>query len=348
MIEINKRPINQDTFPYIIAELSANHNGSIDIAKKTIKQAKECGADAIKLQTYTADSMTINCDKSDFRIKGGLWDGYTLYDLYKEACTPYEWHSELFKFAKDIGITIFSTPFDETAVDLLESLNTPAYKIASFELTDLDLIEYAASKGKPILISTGLSNINEVEDAINACYKVGNKNILLFHCISSYPAPTEEANVKMVSFLRERFNLEVGLSDHTLNNIAAISAITLGATAIEKHFILDKENRGPDSDFSINPSQLESLINDSKKCWKSLGDENFKRSSDELKNKIFRRSLYFVKDLQKNEIIKQSHIKKIRPGYGLSPKFLNQIINKKTNKNVKRGDRVTWEVINKD
>ena len=348
MIEINKRPINQSTSPYIIAELSANHNGSIEIAKQTIMQAKECGAHAVKLQTYTADSMTINCDKDDFRIRGGLWDGYTLYDLYKEACTPYEWHSELFKFAKDIGITIFSTPFDEDAVDLLESLNTPAYKIASFELTDLDLIQYAASKGKPILISTGLSKISEIENAINACFKVGNNNILLFHCISSYPTPTEEANVKMVSFLRNKFNLEVGLSDHTLNNIAAISAISLGATAIEKHFILDKENKGPDSDFSINPAELKSLIKDSKKCWESLGVENFKRSSDELKNQIFRRSLYFVEDLQKNEIIKPNHIKKIRPGYGLPPKFFNQIINKKTKQNVKRGDRVTWEVINKD
>ena len=348
MIEINKRPINQSTSPYIIAELSANHNGSIEIAKQTIMQAKECGAHAVKLQTYTADSMTINCDKDDFRIRGGLWDGYTLYNLYKEACTPYEWHGELFKFAKDIGITIFSTPFDEDAVDLLESLNTPAYKIASFELTDLDLIQYAASKGKPILISTGLSKISEIENAINACFKVGNNNILLFHCISSYPTPTEEANVKMVSFLRNKFNLEVGLSDHTLNNIAAISAISLGATAIEKHFILDKENKGPDSDFSINPAELKSLIKDSKKCWESLGVENFKRSSDELKNQIFRRSLYFVEDLQKNEIIKPNHIKKIRPGYGLSPKFFNQIINKKTKQNVKRGDRVTWEVINKD
>ena len=348
MIEINKRPINQSTSPYIIAELSANHNGSIEIAKQTIMQAKECGAHAVKLQTYTADSMTINCDKDDFRIRGGLWDGYTLYNLYKEACTPYEWHGELFKFAKDIGITIFSTPFDEDAVDLLESLNTPAYKIASFELTDLDLIQYAASKGKPILISTGLSKISEIENAINACFKVGNNNILLFHCISSYPTPTEEANVKMVSFLRNKFNLEVGLSDHTLNNIAAISAISLGATAIEKHFILDKENKGPDSDFSINPAELKSLIKDSKKCWESLGVENFKRSSDELKNQIFRRSLYFVEDLQKNEIIKPNHIKKIRPGYGLSPKFFNQIINKKTKQNVKKGDRVTWEVINKD
>ena len=348
MIEINKRPINQSTSPYVIAELSANHNGSIEIAKQTIIQAKECGAHAVKLQTYTADSMTINCDKDDFRIRGGLWDGYTLYDLYKEACTPYEWHGELFKFAKDIGITIFSTPFDEEAVDLLESLNTPAYKIASFELTDLDLIEYAASKGKPILISTGLSKICEIENAINACFKVGNKNILLFHCISSYPTPTEEANVKMVSFLRKKFNLEVGLSDHTLNNIAAISAISLGATAIEKHFILDKDNKGPESDFSINPAELKSLINDSKKCWKSLGVENFKRSPDELKNQIYRRSLYFVEDLQKNEIIKPNHIKKIRPGYGLSPKFFNQIINKKTKQNVKKGDRVTWEVINKD
>ncbi len=345
MIKINKRSINSSNYPYVIAELSANHNGSLEIAKKTIMQAKECGANAIKLQTYTADSMTIDCDKEEFKIKGGLWDGYKLYDLYKEACTPYEWHSELFKFAKDIGITIFSTPFDESAVDFLETLNAPAYKIASFELTDLDLIEYTASKGKPILISTGLSNIYEIEDAVNICKKAGNDKILLFHCISSYPAPTSESNIKMISLLRKKFNVEVGLSDHTLNNIATISAISLGATAIEKHFILDKNIKSPDSEFSVNPDELKSLIYDSRKCWESLGNGNFSRSSSELKNKIFRRSLYFVKDLEKDETIKLNHVRKIRPGFGLAPKFLNQIIDKKVLRNVKRGEKVSWDVI---
>ena len=348
MIEINKRLINLSNYPYVIAELSANHNGSLEIAKETIKKAKECGADAVKLQTYTADSMTIDCDNPDFKINGGLWDGYKLFDLYKEASTPYEWHEELFRFAKNIGITIFSTPFDEDAVDFLESLNVPAYKIASFELTDLDLIGYTASKDKPILISTGLSNIDEIEEAIKACHKVGNTKILLFHCISSYPAPTEESNIKMISFLRNKFNVEVGLSDHTLNNISAISAISLGASAIEKHFILDKKNKGPDSEFSITPSELMSLTNDSKKCWESLGNEIFTRSSEELENKKYRRSLYFVEDLEKDEVIKIRDVRKIRPGFGLSPKYLNQIINKKVSRKVKRGERVSWEAIKKD
>ncbi len=348
MIEINKRLINLTNYPYVIAELSANHNGSIEIAKETIKKAKDCGADAVKLQTYTADSMTIDCDNADFKISGGLWDGYKLFDLYKEASTPYEWHEELFRFAKDIGITIFSTPFDEDAVDFLESLNVPAYKIASFELTDLDLIEYAASKNKPMLLSTGLSNIDEIEEAIKVCHKVGNTKILLFHCISNYPAPTEEANIKMIPLLRKKFNVEVGLSDHTLSNIAAISAISLGATAIEKHFILDKKNKGPDSEFSINPEELSSLIDDSKKCWKALGYEISKRSKDELRNKKYRRSLYFVEDLEKNEIIKIRDVRKIRPGFGLSPKYLNQIINKKVSRKVKRGERVSWEAIKND
>jgi len=348
MIEINKRLINLSNYPYVIAELSANHNGSLEIAKETIKKAKECGADAVKLQTYTADSMTIDCDNPDFKINGGLWDGYKLFDLYKEASTPYEWHEELFRFAKNIGITIFSTPFDEDAVDFLESLNVPAYKIASFELTDLDLIGYTASKDKPILISTGLSNIDEIEEAIKACHKVGNTKILLFHCISSYPAPTEESNIKMISFLRNKFNVEVGLSDHTLNNISAISAISLGASAIEKHFILDKKNKGPDSEFSITPSELMSLKNDSKKCWESLGNEIFTRSEEELENKKYRRSLYFVEDLEKDEVIKIRDVRKIRPGFGLSPKYLNQIINKKVSRKVKRGERVSWEAIKKD
>tara|TARA_Y100001968_G_scaffold307221_2_gene324842 strand:- start:28237 stop:29280 length:1044 start_codon:yes stop_codon:yes gene_type:complete len=345
MIEIEGRKIGLSEPPYIIAELSANHNGSIEKAKKTIQAAKDCGADAIKLQTYTAESMTIDCNKDDFIIEGGLWNGYKLYDLYNEASTPYSWHKELFKFARDIGITIFSTPFDENAADLLESLNTPAYKIASFELLDLPLIKYIASKGKPMLISTGIGNIEEISDAIDSAISGGCKDILLFHCISSYPTPTSEANIRMVNFLREKFQLEVGLSDHTLSNIAALTSVSIGASAIEKHFILDRSEKGPDSEFSIEPNELKDLVEGTKNCWTALGSNKFKRSELEEKSKIFRRSLYFVQDLKSGEQISEKHIRRIRPGFGLAPKYLDKIINKRVSKNIVRGDRVTWDVI---
>ena len=342
---VNQRRISESDKPYIIAELSANHNGSIEKAKKTIQAAKASGADAIKLQTYTAESMTIDCNKDDFIIEGGLWNGYKLYDLYNEASTPYSWHKELFKFARDIGITIFSTPFDENAVDLLESLNTPAYKIASFELLDLPLIKYIASKGKPMLISTGMGNIEEISAAIDSAISGGCKDILLFHCISSYPTPTSEANIRMVNFLREKFKLEVGLSDHTLSNIAALASVSIGASAIEKHFILDRSEKGPDSEFSIEPNELKDLVEVTKNCWTALGSNKFKRSELEEKSKIFRRSLYFVQDLKSGEQISEKHIRRIRPGLGLAPKYLDQIINKRVSKNIVRGDRVTWDVI---
>ena len=349
MFEIEGRKIGRSEKPYIIAELSANHNGSIEKAKETIATAKECGADAIKLQTYTAESMTINCDMDDFKIKGGLWDGYKLFDLYLEASTPYSWHSELFKFAKELGITIFSTPFDEDAVDLLDSLNAPAYKIASFELLDLPLIKYVAQKGKPMLISTGMGNINEISDAVDAAISGGCKDILLFHCISSYPTPTSEANINMISYLRNKFNLEVGLSDHTLNNIAALTSVAVGGTAIEKHFILNREDKGPDSEFSIEPDELKNLVKETRNCWEALGvSNNFVRPNVEDKNKVFRRSLYFTRDIKSGERITKDNIRRIRPGYGLSPKYLDQIINKTVKRNVLCGERVTWDVIQDD
>ena len=345
MIEIDKRKIGLGYPPYIIAELSANHNGSLDKAKLTIKKAKESGANAIKLQTYTADSMTIKSNKDDFKIKEGLWNGYSLYELYEEASTPYEWHKELFNYAKKIDISIFSTPFDEEAVDILERLDAPAFKIASFELVDLPLIKYVASKGKPILISTGMGTLEEIEEAVNTCINAGNSKILLFHCISSYPASSKESNVKVIPYLRNKFNLEVGLSDHTINNISSLTAISLGATAIEKHFILDRKEIGPDSTFSIEPGELRELVEESKECWQSLGNVTFKRSNSEVRNKIFRRSLYFVKDLKENDTITAEHIRRIRPGYGLPPKYFDQIINKKVNREVRRGDRVDWKLI---
>mgnify|MGYP001215621874 CR=1 FL=1 len=342
---LNGREISLSKRPYIIAELSANHNGSLDIAKETIRSAKECGADAIKIQTYCADSMTIDCDNDDFLIKKGLWQGHNLYDLYKKAGTPYEWHGELFKYARKLGITIFSTPFDEKACDLLDKLGTPAYKIASFEMTDLPLIAYVAKKGKPMLISTGMSNFEEINEALHTAKTNGCKDILLFHCISSYPTPTKEANIKSIEFLRNEFGVEVGLSDHTMDNTAALAAISLGAVAIEKHFILNKKQETPDSEFSIEPQQLRELIKVSNACWQSLGSKSLKRSSFEIENKIFRRSLYFVKDLKAGEIITSDHIKRIRPGYGLAPKYIDKFLNKRSKIDVKRGDRVSWDVI---
>jgi len=346
-LKINGREICLNKKPYIIAELSANHNGSIEIAKETILSAKKNGADAIKLQTYCADSMTINCENDDFVIKEGLWKGSNLYNLYEKAGTPYSWHPELFNFAKGLGIEIFSTPFDEEACDLLYELNTPAYKIASFELTDLPLIAYVAKKGKPMLISTGMGNHSEIFEALETARINGCEEILLFHCISSYPTPTQEANIRSIEFLRKEFNVEIGLSDHTLDNTAAIAAVSMGAVAIEKHFILDKNSKSPDSEFSINPNQLSELVKVTEDCWKSLGTKSLQRSELEIENKIFRRSLYFVKDLKAGENITSNHIRRIRPGFGLSPKHFNEVINSKTRKEVKRGDRVTWEVIEK-
>ncbi len=345
MLQINKRKIGLSERPYIVAELSANHNGSLKKAIQSIKIARECGADAIKIQTYTADSMTINTNREDFIIKNGLWEGYTLYDLYKEASTPYEWHEELFNYAKNIGITIFSSPFDENAVDFLERLGTPAYKVASFELTDIPLIKYIAKKNKPILISTGLSTDVEIEDAVNAIKQMGNNQILVFHCISNYPAQVSDMNLRRIKKLREKLMVEVGLSDHSITNTAATASIALGAVAIEKHFILNKLDKGPDSDFSIEPDQLKELIIQTNESWLALGNENFQRSDEEAKNKVFRRSLYFVKDMDIGEIITNQNVRRIRPGFGIAPKYLNEILGKKVNKKIKLGDRVKLENI---
>ena len=346
MFEINGRIISAENPPYIIAELSANHNGSLIKAKESILEAKRCGASAIKIQTYTADSMTIDCDLEDFKIKGGIWDGYNLYQLYEEASTPYEWHNELFRFAKENEITLFSTPFDESAVDFLNDLGVPAFKIASFELLDLPLIKYAASKGKPLLLSTGMGSLDEIIDAVNAAYEGGCKQILLFHCISSYPTPTQESNIRMISFLKDKFGVEVGLSDHTLTNTAAMAALTLGASAFEKHFTLSRLDKGPDSQFSIEPNEFKDLVESANECWQGLGKLSFKRSKLEQNSMVFRRSLYFVKDLSEGQIITKDHIRKIRPGFGVSPKFYEKFIGKKVSRVVKRGERVDWEVIN--
>ena len=339
--------ISNKNSPYIIAELSANHNGSIERALNSIKFAKDAGANAIKIQTYTPDTMTIKCNKKDFLVEGGLWDGYQLYQLYKEAHTPYHWHKKLFEYAAEIGITLFSTPFDETAVELLESLRTPAYKIASFELTDLPLIKLVASTKKPLLMSTGMASENEIEEALDTARSFGCESILLFHCISSYPATTEKSNLKYLSHLKQKFKIEVGLSDHTLNNNAVISAITLGASAIEKHFTLDKES-GPDTDFSLVKEEFKDLVKIANSTWLSLGNGKNNRCPDEIKNKKYRRSIYFIKDLKAGQLITKNDIKKIRPSFGLPPKYFEYILGSKLIKDVEFGDPVTWDSIQID
>ncbi|WP_245578345.1 pseudaminic acid synthase [Desulfomicrobium escambiense] len=345
MININGRAISPDHSPYIIAELSANHNGSLERALKTIEAAHKCGVDAIKIQTYTAETLTIDCDAPDFLIKGGLWDGIKLHDLYKWAETPYEWHQAMFDYAKKLGITIFSTPFDETAVDLLEDLGTPTYKIASFEIVDLPLIRYAASTGKPMIMSTGMASEEEIEDAVTTAREAGCKDLILLHCISSYPAPIEQANLRQIPELARRFGVITGLSDHTMGTTAGITAVALGACIIEKHFTLSRQDKGPDSEFSLEPHEMERLCVEAKDAWSALGTAGYTRKESEEKTKIFRRSVYFVRDLAEGAEIARDDIRAIRPGKGLAPKFIDQLIGLKTNTQIQKGTATSWDLI---
>lgn len=345
MFKINDRIIGLDQPPYIIAELSANHNGSIERAIKTISEAKKCGADAIKIQTYTAETMTINSNSPDFMIKKGLWKGYKLYDLYKWAETPFEWHEEIFSHARKIGITIFSTPFDETAVNLLEKLDCPAYKIASFEIVDLPLIRYVSETGKPLIISTGMASEKEIEEAIQTARDAGCKQIALLHCISGYPTPIDQANLKQILNLANSFNVTIGLSDHTLGTTASVVAVALGVSLIEKHFTLSRQDKGPDSEFSLDPIDFKKLCMTTKEAWYSLGNQGYETQEIEKNNKIFRRSLYFMKDLEEGHVIKHSDIRRIRPGKGIAPKYYDKVLGKKIKKNVSRGQAVSFEDI---
>jgi len=344
-ININGRKIGPDAPPYIIAELSANHNGNIERAFETIKVAREQGADAIKIQTYTADTMTIDCDNEDFMIRGGLWDGYKLYELYKWAETPFEWHKAIFDYAASIGITIFSTPFDESAVDLLESLNTPAYKIASFEATDLPLIRYVASKGKPMIMSTGMCSEDEIAEAVDSAREAGCKDLVLLHCISSYPAPIEQANLRQMLSLASRFNSLPGLSDHTLGTTASVAAVALGACLVEKHFTLSRQDKGPDSEFSIEPNELKRLCQDTFDAWSALGCSGFDRQPAEEASKRYRRSVYFLRDMVAGQKITGADIRRIRPGYGLPPKYFDEVLGRTVRESVNRGTPVQWELL---
>jgi len=325
---------------YIIAELSANHGGKIEIAKETIEAAKEIGANAIKLQTYTADTITLNSDKEDFIIKGGtLWDNKKLYDLYKEAYLPWEWHEELFNYAREIGIDIFSSPFDKSAVDFLEQFSPSAYKIASFEITDHELIRYTASKGRPIIISTGIAAIDEIQDAVDICRSEGNHEIILLKCTSAYPAALEDANLLTIPNLAETFGVFSGFSDHTLGTTAPVVATTLGAKVIEKHFILDKSIGGADADFSLDKEEFSKMIKAVRDTEKLLGRVNYTMTEKKKQSRRFSRSLYIAKDIQKGDIFTEENIRSIRPGYGMHPKYLNDILGKIADRDYEFGDR---------
>lgn len=344
-IEIAGRSIGVECHPYVIAELSANHNGKLETALRIVEEAKKAGADAVKLQTYKPDTITLNCDGEEFRIRGGLWDGRTLYDLYEEAHMPWEWHRSLFEYARKLGITIFSSPFDNTAIDLLEDLNAPAYKIASFEAVDLPLIKYAASTGKPMIISTGMADAEEIQEAINAAREGGCKELAILHCVSGYPAPAEDYNLRTIPDMAERFGLVIGLSDHTLDNTTAIASIAMGASIIEKHFTLDRNGGGPDDSFSLEPADMAALCASVKSTWLALGQVDYGRKSSEQGNAQFRRSLYFVDSLKAGEKIKPEHVRSVRPGYGLAPKHLESIIGCRMLVDVKAGQPVLLSLL---
>lgn len=344
-ITINGRPIGSDFPPYIVAELSANHNGSLETAFRIIEEANNAGADAVKLQTYTPDTITLKCDREEFVIHGGLWDGRTLYDLYEEAHTPWSWHKPLFEHARKLGITIFSSPFDNTAVDLLEDLNAPAYKIASFEAVDLPLIKYVAGTGKPMIISTGMADAEEIQEAIDAARAGGCKELAILHCVSGYPAPAEDYNLRTIPDMIERFGLVTGLSDHTLDNITAITSVVMGASIIEKHFTLDRSGGGPDDSFSLEPAELVALCRDSKTAWAALGKVDYGCKSSEQGNVKFRRSLYFVKDLKAGGVITADAVRSVRPGFGLAPKHIDDILGRRLNIDVTANTPVSSKFI---
>jgi pseudaminic acid synthase len=345
-IRIGKFLVGDNSRVLIVAELSANHLQNFELAVKTIKAMKEAGTDCVKIQTAQPDSLTIDSKKADFVIKGGtLWDGKTLFELYKEVYTPWEWHEPIKKLVEDLGMEFFSSPFDEKAIDLLASLNVPAYKIASFEITDIQLIKYAAAKGKPMIISTGIAEEDDIKDAIKACHDVGNDKIVLLKCTSAYPTPFEEVNLNMIPTLRNLFSCHVGLSDHTLGSTVPLGAIALGAKVIEKHFILDRKLGGPDSGFSMEPAEFKAMVDSVRNLEKALGKPEIQISDKSKKSRDFARSLYVVKDIKKGEELTTENVRSIRPGFGMKPKFLLSIIGKKASKDIERGTALSENLI---
>ena len=342
-MHINHRPIGSGHPPYIIAEMSANHNGSLQTAFRIIDEAKKAGADAVKIQSYTADTITLPCESEDFMIRGGLWDGQSLYQLYQKAHMPWEWHQPLFDYARAAGITLFSSPFDESAIELLESLDAPAYKIASFEAVDLPLIRRAAQTGKPLIISTGMADAEEIAEAVDAARSAGCRELALLHCVSGYPAPAADYNLRTLPDMAQRFRLPAGLSDHTLDNTTAVAAVALGACIIEKHFTLDRNGGGPDDSFSLEPDGLAALCRDSRTAWQALGAVDYGLKSSEQGNIKFRRSLYFVRDMPAGETIDAGAIRSVRPGYGLAPKHFDALLGKTLKRAVSACTPVSWD-----
>lgn len=336
-MKIGNFTIDDKSPVFIIAELSANHNGSLDNALATIKAAKRAGADCIKLQTYTADTITLDSDKEDFVIKGTIWDGKKLHTLYQEAYTPWEWHEQIYRVAQEEGLICFSSPFDKTAVDLLESLNSPAYKIASFEITDIPLIEYVASKGKPVIISTGIARQEDIELALDACHRMGNYDVALLKCTSSYPAPIDEANMCMVKDLAERYNVISGLSDHTMGSTVPVVATVFGAKIIEKHFIIDRAIGGPDASFSMNEEEFTAMVKAVREAEKASGVVDYNLTEKQAKGRDFSRSLYIAEDIKEGEIFTEKNLRSVRPGFGLHPKYYNQLLGKKATTHLEKG-----------
>ena len=344
-MKIAGREIGNGAPPYVIAEMSANHNGNIETAFRIIEEAKKAGADAVKIQTYTPDTMTLDCDSEDFQIHGGLWDGWNLYKLYEWAHTPWAWHAALFEHARKLDITIFSSPFDNTAVDLLEDLNTPAYKIASFEAVDLSLIKYVASTGKPMIISTGMADAEEIQEAIDAARSGGCKELAILHCVSGYPAPAQDYNLLTIPDMINRFGLVTGLSDHTLDNTTAITSVALGASIIEKHFTLNRNGGGPDDSFSLEPADLAALCHGARTAWEAIGQVDYGRKSSEQVGVKFRRSLYFVKDLKAGDVITANAVRSVRPGFGLAPKYLTSVLGKRVSRDIAFGTPLVWNFL---
>lgn len=344
-ISIAGREIGAEFPPYIIAELSANHNGKFDTALRIIEEAKKAGADAVKLQTYKPDTITFESDQEDFQIHGGLWDGRSLYELYEEAHMPWDWHAPLFEHAKKLGITIFSSPFDSTAIDLLESLGAPAYKIASFEAVDLALIKYAASTGKPMIISTGMADAEEIQEAVQAAHDGGCKELALLHCVSGYPAPASDYNLRTIDDMARRYGHVTGLSDHTLDNTTAIVSVAMGAAIIEKHFTLDRKGGGPDDSFSLEPRELAELCKGARTAWEAVGQIDYGKKSSEIGNVKFRRSLYLVCDVKAGEVLTAASVRSIRPGFGLSPKHYDTVIGRIAKQDIAAGTALSWDLL---
>lgn len=344
-ISLGDRRVGAGEPPYLIAEMSGNHNGDIDRAFKIMDAAKAAGVDAVKLQTYTADTMTIDAPQKDFKITGGPWDGFSLYQLYEWAHTPWEWHAPLFERGRELGLTVFSSPFDETAVDFLEQFDPPAYKVASFEAVDLSLIEKIAATGKPMIISTGMANLDEISEAVAAARDADCKDLILMHCVSGYPTPPEQSNLLTIVDLQQRFEAVVGLSDHTLTTSTALAAIALGASVIEKHITLKRSDGGPDAAFSLEPQEWSMLVGEAGAVWSALGDVDYAHKESEKGNLVFRRSIYVVKDIKKGEQLTEENIRRIRPGYGLAPKHYRAVLGCRAAADLKRGTPLSWDAI---